>query len=546
MGLLCATSFILWRQLNATGDGSSSDTLIAQNPLATDDSSERGEIAEHNVPPASDVVEQGGMAGRVRGDGADAESTSTETRSTLPQSESSMGAETAGLQAIPDLSAMLTEKVEEKPAGTPVSMPMPEPTTPKPAPTPPEPPTPTPNPTTPAPDTVTPKSAEALQLAFQQTVASLRAVKYDIAEKHLATATPLAQSPEDMERLSRLQAAVEHARNFHQAIVDAVSKLQASEMLEANGNAMGIVETGANFLVLRIRGRNQRFELDDLPPGLAVILANLSLSADDPNTILGKAIYVTFNKKATAESLSKAREWFTEAAARVPDAKRLSLLVEDAERWPLPASATAVAAASNPDSPPANTMPLSREEATRLVTALKAARGALETGDWDQYEKRIAVAKELARGEASTNFVTRLQTWSEQVKAFHQAVKETVGRLKPSEKIQVGGSTELQVVRVTEKTLVVQVPGTPAEKVYALQELPLGLAMALALQSLPADLPGTKVIQAGYVLTSIKKSPSALTKAQDWYREAVLEDPKLLDLSDIAADNYDSLLAPAS
>ena len=97
-----------------------------------------------------------------------------------------------------------------------------------------------------------------------------------------------------------------------------------------------------------------------------------------------------------------------------------------------------------------------------------------------------------------------------------------------------------------EKTLVVQVPGTPAEKVYALQELPLGLAMALALQSLPADLPGTKVIQAGYVLTSIKKSPSALNKAQDWYREAVLEDPKLLDLSDIAADNYDSLLAPAS
>ena len=83
----------------------------------------------------------------------------------------------------------------------------------------------------------------------------------------------------------------------------------------------------------------------------------------------------------------------------------------------------------------------------------------------------------------------------------------------------------------------------PTEKVYPLNELPLGLAMALALQSLPADLPGTKVIQAGYVLTATKKNASALTKAQEWYREAALEDPKLLDLSAIGADDYDSLLS---
>jgi len=386
-------------------------------------------------------------------------------------------------------------------------------------------------PAPPVPTAPTPEQLAQLESELGLVAAALRVHNYPLAIRHVEAADELAMRDEDVPRIERWMTAVEYARGFHQAILDGNTKLQATDVLEANGMSVAVVETGSDFIILRVRGQNRRYELAKLPLGLAVILAHQAIAPDDPATILSQAMYVAFAAQPEADDLDKARGWIAEASARLPAAKGMEKLLDDEAFGPTAGSRSAPAAGDAPKLTPA--------QLRQLAAALTSARTAVEDGDFERAAEQVAQAEKLAASDAHKQLVWRLKTMSEQAEQFAKAIAASIAALKPGDVIQVGTSTQLEVVRTTDKTLIVKVPGIQAAKVYQIDDLPQGLAMALGLRSLPVDEPLTKALQASYIVATNSGNAPDVEKARGWYSEAAFADPKMAGLSEVLADNYD-------
>ncbi len=400
-----------------------------------------------------------------------------------------------------------------------------------------EPPGPAPEP--PAPMPPQPSREELVQLGTRLKSARMALAQHDFgkAEELLEEAEPPVMRAADREKLENLRLLLGYAAGFHEAIIDGVSKLQAGESLQLENSAIGIVETSPDLIVLRVNGMNRRYMTSELPLGLAVVLAHQAVSPTDASTIAHKASFVLTSPLADAKAKAKARDWFAEAAATLPDVADLADVMTD--NYNLVAGAEAPAAMTPP---PASTEPdvqPTRDEVKQLASVLGKARKAIAARNEKGVTDNLEAARAVAKTSAHQQMVWRLEQLAEQVTAFDQALQEAVSGLKAGDTIQVGSSTELTVARVSPETLGVEVAGL--KKSYPLNNLPLGLAVALLQTRLPADDPATKAIQAGFVVVSKNSNDRSLAKARTWYEESAAGDPDLADMVNVIDDDYDLL-----
>jgi hypothetical protein len=207
---------------------------------------------------------------------------------------------------MPDLTPTLVAPVDSTP-----SPPTPSPVTPpapSPAPSPPPPTVPTPN--------VTRAEVQALIKALDAAKAALAEQNFKVADAQLGKAESLAKLPKHKDAVARLKEVSGYVKQFREAIVAAAQGMQAGETFKVgNSTQVAFVEATADKVVLRIAGMNRPYPYNDMPPGLALVIADFKLAGSDPMTRVVKGAYLLVHKRADSETQSKAKSLWQDAQA---------------------------------------------------------------------------------------------------------------------------------------------------------------------------------------------------------------------------------------
>ncbi len=146
---------------------------------------------------------------------------------------------------------------------------------------------------------------------------SLNGHDFGQARRELASAADLAAIPQHramVERLSRLN---QYAERFWKVVAEVVAGFHGGEELTLGSGELTaiVVDTGPRSITIRNQGRNSRYLLVDLPPGLALALAKRQLDGSQPEDalLLGACLAMVAHQKPTYAA--EARKYWSDAAA---------------------------------------------------------------------------------------------------------------------------------------------------------------------------------------------------------------------------------------
>ena len=122
-------------------------------------------------------------------------------------------------------------------------------------------------------------------------------------------------------------------------------------------------------------------------------------------------------------------------------------------------------------------------------------RTALTEQNFDEADKFIAQAAELAQADEHRQMVARLREIAGYVKQFRTAV-EAGARSLETKDLQVGSSAFVSFVEVLPDRVIVRTAGQNRNYPYA--ELPPGLAQAIVDQQLDGSDPTSRVVKGAY------------------------------------------------
>ena len=203
---------------------------------------------------------------------------------------------------------------EHPPAKQPVpDDPKPMPESPKPAPDAPKPP-----PSDPA---VTAKIQKLLAAARTK----LGERNQEAAKKLVAEASQLAVSDEQHDIVDRVDSLEKYVGEFWSAVHDSVKGLKAADEIDLGSTKVIVVEASAEALTIHVGGQNRRYQVNQLPSGLAVGLALRWLDPKKPeNKVFVGAFYLVDPKTGPEQ----AKQAWDEASAAGIDVKNLLPLLQ--------------------------------------------------------------------------------------------------------------------------------------------------------------------------------------------------------------------------
>ncbi len=145
------------------------------------------------------------------------------------------------------------------------------------------------------------------------------------ASRDLAAAEQMAVLPQHKDMVTGLQQLAQHSSRFWGTVSTVIQSFQGAEELTvgSEGLIVLVVETGPNSIVVKKEGRNLRYRLTDMPPGLALAIAKTQLDASDPHAclLLGACLATTAERKQTY--LDEARKYWNQATAAGVDTRLL-------------------------------------------------------------------------------------------------------------------------------------------------------------------------------------------------------------------------------
>jgi len=194
-------------------------------------------------------------------------------------------------------------------------------------------------------------------------------------------------------------------------------------------------------------------------------------------------------------------------------------------------------ASSKPEPTPLSVAQPKREDVTALASALKAARAALEEYDFDGALRELAKAKSLPKLPEHQAKFERLDLLTQYAREFRSALLEAIGNLEPGSQIKVGTTEVIAVVSATPQRITVRVRGT--SRTFAINDLPAGLAVAVADSWLDQEDPMTPVLKAAYVASLKDAREDESAKAREWFQEAANRGANIGDLAEVIDDTYD-------
>jgi hypothetical protein len=163
---------------------------------------------------------------------------------------------------------------------------------------------------------------QSLVAALETAKAALAEQDFALADEQLKRAASLADLPQHRSAVARLAEIANYARQFRDALAAAVGKMQAAETFKVpSGTEVAFVEGFSDKVTLHVLGANTTYAFRDLPPVLALAIADRKLSQRHPTTPLVKGAYLALHKQQAlpkqqdSRVQEKARSFWEEAEA---------------------------------------------------------------------------------------------------------------------------------------------------------------------------------------------------------------------------------------
>ena len=147
--------------------------------------------------------------------------------------------------------------------------------------------------------------------------------------KQMELAQPLSSNDELIAKQARLDQLGQLYEIFIKAAHEAKSKMRGAETLSVGKTLVSIVEVTENELIVRNQGKNERFAWDRLPPGIAMAIADLTLSDSEPTDVAARGVYFSLSPARNALTAKKVTEWFAKSVGKGPIRKDLVQALTD-------------------------------------------------------------------------------------------------------------------------------------------------------------------------------------------------------------------------
>ncbi len=134
--------------------------------------------------------------------------------------------------------------------------------------------------------------------------------------KQIELALPLSTNDEMTLKHSRLDQLGQLYEIFIKSVQEAKSKMRGAETLSVGKTLVNIVEIKNDELIVRMQGKNERFAWDRLPPGIAMALADLTLSEQEPADIAARAVYFSLSPARNDLFAKKVKDWFEKSVGK--------------------------------------------------------------------------------------------------------------------------------------------------------------------------------------------------------------------------------------
>lgn len=138
-------------------------------------------------------------------------------------------------------------------------------------------------------------------------------------KQNLALAARLKGDERFDSELIRLEELADYVARFWQAVQRGCESLENVNELEVGEERVAVVEYAAGRLVLRVKGQNRAYAQKDMPPKLALTLAQRVLKPDAPENKVFFGAMLALDSKGDRQI---ARQYWDEAAAAGIDVKR--------------------------------------------------------------------------------------------------------------------------------------------------------------------------------------------------------------------------------
>lgn len=183
-----------------------------------------------------------------------------------------------------------------------------------------------------------------------------------------------------------------------------------------------------------------------------------------------------------------------------------------------PPKPTELAASSKPTGPAPGTTNVKPEDAAALAKTLQAAHAAILDGKYDAAIAELEKAGSLPKLPEQHAKYERLMLLAGYAKQFQSALKSSVAGLHPGDEIEVGSSTVVGFVSAANDSITLRVTG--ANRTYALDHLPVGLAVAIADRWLKKDDPVSLAVKGAFVASLKDLDDERQAKARQWLEDA--------------------------
>jgi hypothetical protein len=183
------------------------------------------------------------------------------------------------------------------------------------------------------------------------------------------------------------------------------------------------------------------------------------------------------------------------------------------------------------------------EELAKLGLAMKKAREAIDEHEFDRADAFLSVAAEMPRLLEHQAMLGRLKVLLDSARTYREAIQESISKLQAGSSFDVG-ATKVGVVETGRNKVIFRVNGT--NRTYTIRDLPVGLAAALAAQTLSDADPNTLTLKGAYVLATPRASPDELEKAREFLTQASGSSDAAKEILTLLDDKYDLAAPPRS
>ena len=134
--------------------------------------------------------------------------------------------------------------------------------------------------------------------------------------KQIELALPLSNNDDMMSKHARLDQLGQLYEIFIKSVHEAKSKMRGADTLSVGKLLVNIVEIKDDELIVRMQGKNERYAWDRLPPGIAIALADLTLSDQEPTDIAARAVYFSLSPVRNDLFAKKVKDWFEKSVGK--------------------------------------------------------------------------------------------------------------------------------------------------------------------------------------------------------------------------------------